>query len=119
MISQSSAPQNKICSDTSNKDLLKYDNLLERVIEITGMYFYSTKFCTRSVIRIELSTSDDYDMVVDITTRRPGVLIGKKGDHINGLKEHLAKELDMNVGIKIIEDKLWSKTPIWGEQGEL
>ena len=44
---------------------------------------------------------------ITITLVRPGLLIGKGGRTIDGLKKYLEKLLDVFVEIKVKESKLW------------
>ena len=48
----------------------------------------------------------DLSLEVTIVTRRPGLIIGKGGKDFKALKEYLSKELDFNVEIELIENKL-------------
>lgn len=58
----------------------------------------------------QIKTFKEKDKVtVMIETHRPGVLIGKAGVFIDGLKEHLNKELKENIEIDLRECKLWHK----------
>ena len=52
------------------------------------------------------------DVIIEIETHRPGLLIGKAGHFIDGLKEHLEEEtwkfnVIQNIKIKVKECKLW------------
>lgn len=46
-------------------------------------------------------------LTVEITTHRPGILIGKAGHFINSLKEFLEKELGEKITIDLKNCKLW------------
>lgn len=46
-------------------------------------------------------------VTVEITTHRPGLLIGKGGRTIDALTERLTKELEIPVKIELTEDKMW------------
>lgn len=46
-------------------------------------------------------------IIVEITTHRPGLIIGKGGRTIDALTEKLTKELEMPVKIELTEDKMW------------
>lgn len=47
------------------------------------------------------------NVVVEIETHRPGILIGKAGHYINGLTKWLQEEIDPTVKVDIKECKLW------------
>jgi len=87
----------------------------DKVVEIIGMYFYETDFNTMDVIAVDVGT-EDYKSFVSLTTRHPGVLIGHHGKYIKALQEHISENLGFDVNVKIIEDTLWSKVPLYGEE---
>lgn len=46
-------------------------------------------------------------IIVEITTHRPGLIIGKGGRTIDALTERLTKELETPVKIELTEDQMW------------
>jgi ribosomal protein S3 len=86
----------------------------KEVVDIIGMYFYATNFDTMSVTRIEVEENEN-DLNIHITTRRPGLLIGRHGRYIEQLSDHVSDKLERKVNFKIIEDTLWSRIPIHGD----
>ena|SRR6478609_2932729 len=54
-----------------------------------------------------LTKRDKEDIVIEITTSKPGILIGKGGEKINSLKEYLSREFSCTVNIKIKECDIW------------
>jgi len=57
-------------------------------------------------IQAEYHSKDEF-LVISITTRRPGIIIGKGGESIDKLKAYLVKNLKVSdIRIQIIENKL-------------
>lgn len=61
-----------------------------------------------SITKIKAFKKKD-KITVMIETHRPGLLIGKAGAFIDGLKQHLNKELNENIEIRLEECKIWHK----------
>lgn len=59
-------------------------------------------------INIPVSDIKDKKLIITITTRRPGIIIGKAGKDIDALTEYLRKEFPSKnqAEITIVEDKL-------------
>ena len=70
-------------------------------------FFNSTQ---NAITDVQVQESDDFYEVI-ITTKRPGLLIGKSGIYINSLIEYMnSKErFDKEVKIKLVEFVLWNK----------
>lgn len=49
------------------------------------------------------------NIVVEVETHRPGILIGKAGHYIDKLTEYLQEEIDPTIKIHIKECELWHK----------
>lgn len=47
--------------------------------------------------------------IIEIETHRPGLLIGKAGTFINGLKQHIIDETKENIEIDLRECQMWHK----------
>lgn len=47
------------------------------------------------------------ELVIEITTSKPGILIGKGGEKINSLEFHLYQEFNLAVNVKIKECNIW------------
>lgn len=53
---------------------------------------------------------EKFKFVVEITTHRPGILIGRQGSTVDGLKEWLNRgEFTKPVEVSIKESKMWLK----------
>jgi len=48
-------------------------------------------------------------IIIDIETHRPGLLIGKGGRTINGLKDYIERETKTQIKFKLRECTLWHK----------
>lgn len=58
----------------------------------------------------QLKTFKEKDkVIIMIETHRPGLLIGKGGAFIDGLKQYLISELDENIEIDLKECKMWHR----------
>jgi small subunit ribosomal protein S3 len=72
-------------------------------------YFMENDSSCHSTITNVAVSENKNQFNVEITTHRPGMLIGKGGTFIDGLKKLLTAELNKEVIIDIKENKMWSK----------
>jgi predicted metal-dependent RNase len=59
-----------------------------------------------SLLQITAIEFNEEENIVYIKLHRPGVLIGERGNNIDGITNKLKKEINPTIEIKIIEDKL-------------
>jgi len=91
----------------------------KELINIIGMFFYETNFDTMTVTAVDVEWDFEENVpVVVLTTRQPGILIGRHGRYIESLKAHLVDKMCTEVKMKIIEDTLWNSVPLCGEDEE-
>tara|TARA_B110001452_G_scaffold42572_1_gene32639 strand:- start:17 stop:361 length:345 start_codon:yes stop_codon:yes gene_type:complete len=87
----------------------KYEVESKKYREISYQYFnwkdwgYET-----SITQIKTFKKKD-KTIVQIETHRPGLLIGKAGVFIDGLKQYLKEELNENIEIDLRECKMWHR----------
>jgi ribosomal protein S3 len=81
--------------------------VIRRVMYHYFMYKNWNYVDTITQVKVYLTLRGHY--LVKVTSHKPGVFIGKAGIFINGLEEHLTKELKRKTKIYIYECKLWHK----------
>jgi len=54
----------------------------------------------------EIYLSKTFIKTISIKLLRPGLIIGRRGENIDKLKEYLSKQLGFSCQLKIIEDKV-------------
>ena len=62
------------------------------------------KEATDEIIQLGVTKLDFHGSKVSISLTRPGLLIGRRGENIDKLKEYLSKQLKQKINIAIIED---------------
>lgn len=79
----------------------------KKIKRVMMAYFHHHKWdYYHTITDVELYR-DGWKIKLIITTHRPGILIGRSGKFIDGLKEWIDIELDHSVEIEIKESKLW------------
>src|SRR4051812_47127839 len=68
--------------------------------DTSSEYLYN--ICSVKAFQIE-----DNKVLVEIETHRPGILIGKKGENINGIKEYMSEKSGNEIEIFIKESELF------------
>ena len=90
-----------------NKGLLINNKKIKRTIQ---MFYYNSQHDMTSTITDVKFFQFKYNYEVEITTHRPGLMIGKAGRYIDELKEYINDGFfDMPVKIKLEECKIWFK----------
>ena len=88
---------------------------MQKEIEVAiGMYFYNTGFNAMDVTALSVEY-EDTTPVISLTTRRPGLLIGRRGEYIDSLRVRVSDEIGLPVKFKIIENTLWNSVPLAGD----
>lgn len=72
-------------------------------------YFYHTQHAYETNITSVRSFKKKDKTILRIETHRPGLLIGKAGVFIDGLRQHLIDDLKEDIEIDLQECKLWHK----------
>lgn len=88
---------------------LKHEVESKKYRKTISQYFYLKEWGYETTIT-QIKTFKKKDKtIVQIETHRPGLLIGKAGVFIDGLKQHLIEELKENIEIDLRECKMWHK----------
>jgi ribosomal protein S3 len=87
-----------------------FNDSLSKVANEIGFYVRSiskdVKEATEQMDAMKITEVDYKDGVVSIKSTRPGIVIGRKGELINGITSALQKMKDVKVSkVVIIEDK--------------
>lgn len=88
---------------------LKYEIDSKKYRRVIHQYFYWKEWGYETSITQIKAFKKKNKVTVMIETHRPGLLIGKAGVFIDGLKKHLNKELNENIDIDLKECKLWHR----------
>lgn len=84
----------------------KIDNV--EVRRILRYYFHECDWPYQTTITKVETFKTSKGLLIEIETHRPGLLIGKGGEFIDGLEKYLKKALHRtDITINLIESKLW------------
>lgn len=53
------------------------------------------------------ATKEGDDIQLNIVTHKPSMLIGRNGNFVSGLREHIRNELNLKIKINILESNMW------------
>lgn len=88
---------------------LKHEIKTKKYRKAIHQYFYWKEWNYETSITQIKAFKKGNNITVMIETHRPGILIGKAGVFIDGLKQHLNEELNENIEIDLKECKLWHR----------
>lgn len=71
------------------------------------LYFRLNEWGYETSITYVMTFKHGDEIIIEIETHHPGLLIGKAGRFIDGLTEYLKEETKQNIKIDLKECKLW------------
>lgn len=94
----------------SLKDLFRKDNEIDpkEVKKIMYLFFMDEEWTyIQSITDVRVFEIDSQSLRIDITSFRPGILIGKGGSFIDKLKKDLSETLNKKIELSLTENKFW------------
>lgn len=87
----------------------KYEIESKPYRKLIYQYFNYEEWSYETSITYVKAFKKENKIIIEIETHRPGMLIGKSGVFINGLRKYLEEETKENVEIDLRECKMWHK----------
>ena len=72
-------------------------------------FFYRTDWNYETLITKIRTFKERGGVTIEITTHRPGLIIGKGGRYINQMTKELSEDLNVPIKIKLNEEQMWLK----------